>query len=158
MRTILISLAAASTLAIAAPAAAQWMPQPQPSPYGYGGYGNYGAGASLQARIARIRGQIVAFDREGLLSPGHAQHFFNETRALDSRVREESYEGDGRELNQVEERIEGLERQVRYVANENRYRYRGYGNRYGDNGYYGGGDRDDHHWGDRNDGDDGDGD
>lgn len=150
MRTILISLAAASTLAIAAPAAAQWAPQQ--SPYGYGGYGSYrgygsyGAAASLQQRIARIRGEIVMLDRQGMLSQGQARHLFNETRALDSRVREENYEGDGRELRQVEERVEGLEQQVHQAASYNRYRNGGYGN-----GYYSSGERDDHQWGDRGD-------
>ena len=149
MRTILISLAAASTLAIAAPAAAQWMPQQSPYGYGgYGGYGSYGPAASLQARIARIRGEIVTLDREGLLSQGQARHLFNETRALDSRVREESYEGDGHELREVAERVEGLERQVREAASYNRYGYGAYRNPYGYNGYgayngYSRGDRDD---------------
>lgn len=152
MRIMLLSLVgAASALAIASPAAAQWVPQP--SPYGYGapgyGYDGYNAMASLQGRLARIRGQIIMLSREQRISTEQSRHLFNETRELDSRIREESYEGDGRALRQLEEGVERLEQRVRYAAS---YGYRSYGNPYGYNGYYGG-DRDDHRWGD-DDGDD----
>ena len=154
MRTMLLSLAGAvSALAVASPAAAQWAPQPYAygAPgYGYG-YGNpYGQAASLQARIAGIRGEIARLSRAGMLNPWQAQRLFGETRELDSRIREEAYERDGRDLRQLEERVERLSRQVRQ-ASYNRYGYGGYGNGY--NGYNGG-DRDDHRWS----GDDGDGD
>jgi ribosomal protein S15P/S13E len=105
--------------------------------------------APLQARIARIRGQIAILTRSQRISPEQARHLFHEARDLDSRVREESYEGDLRAMRGLEDRVERLEQRVRYAAS---YGYRGYGNSYGYNGYYGG-DRDDRRWGGDDDGD-----
>lgn len=160
MRTMLLTLASAvSALAATSPAAAQWAPQPygygSPGYGGYGyGYGNpYGRAASLQARVDGIRSQIARLSQAGMLNPWQAQRFFGEARELDSRIREEAYERDGHDLRKLEERVERLSRQVRQ-ASYSRYGYRGYGNAYGYNGYYNGGDRDDQRWDDR--GDDGD--
>lgn len=143
MRLKLISFAgAAFAFVLASPAAAQWAPHPDdygPPAYGYG----YETAGFLQERLERIRGQIARLDQEQRINRWQTRRLFAQTRELDLRVRKETYERDGRDLQQLEGRIEGLERQVRLAAS---YDNGGYGNGY--NGYYQRRDRDDR-WGER---------
>ena len=147
MRKFLISAALlASTVAVAAPASAQWYPQ-QPA-YGYGqqpygnayGYNNYGQVRRLQVRIDQIQRQIVQLDRRNILSNREAGRLRAESRNLEQRLRYVGRNGlSGREAYDIERRIQRLEYRIQREARDgNNWR----GDRYGNNGYGNGYDRD----------------
>jgi cell division protein FtsB len=144
MRTLLLSLAGAvSALAVATPASAQWA---QPAPYGYGapgygyGYNNYGV-ANLSARVAGLRQQVFALQRERLIGREEAKRLSRDLRRIDERARRETFAPTGPyEVQQLQQRLARVEQRIQYAASRGRYGYGAYGNAYGYNGYspYGG--------------------
>lgn len=139
MRIILISLAAAaSALAVASPASAQWAPYPAPQPYGYGqgygaqGYGNWGNALALQARLDGIQRQIWMLDRRNVLSNREARRLYNQSLAIERRLRLAGRIGlSPWQARDIENRIARLEWRVRGQAMDRNGRW---GRR---NGYYG---------------------
>lgn len=146
MRTILISLAGAvSALAIATPASAQWaQPAPYGAPaYGYGapgyGYNAYGT-ANVQARVAGLRQQLFALQRQRLIRRDEAKRLDREIRAIGDRALRESYAPvNPYEMQQLEQRLGQIQQRLQYAASRG-YGYPGYSGSYGygANGYYGG--------------------
>ena len=155
MRTALFTIAAAaSAVAFAAPASAQWYPQPRG--YGYGYHHNYGHVRNLQVRIDRLQHQIRVFDRRNIISNREARARYNESRAIERRLRIAARYGLGYyEANAIEQRIARLEYRIWRDARDGRRwgRY-GYdsGRWDGDRGWY----RNDRRWRgrDRDDDDD----
>jgi hypothetical protein len=96
MRKVLISIAAAASLAaFAAPASAQpygnLTPYAAPaynySPYNYGrGYNGYAFVQQMQARVQRIRGDIRNMEMRRILSPREARSLDKEARAVQRRI------------------------------------------------------------------------
>ena len=130
MRNYMISAALlASTVAMAAPAAAQWNP---PVPQGYAnGYNNNGQARRLEARVQTDRNQIRQLDRRNILSNREAQRLDNEARSIQLRIRQLGYNGlSGRERNEVEHRLNQLERNIQREASDgNNYRNAGWSDR-----------------------------
>jgi hypothetical protein len=160
MRKLLISLAAASAaLVVASPASAQYYGG---QPYGYGqgygynngygsnGYGNFGQVRMLQARIDAVQWQINRLDRYNGIGDGRADRLREESRRIEHRLHAAARYGlNPYEANDIQARIGRLEAQVQF-ASSNRYGRYGRGDDgYGYNGYYGRGDHDWDHDGDR---------
>ncbi len=159
MRKYLISAAVAATaLAAAVPAAAQYAPTYPPyagsygSPYGNAyGYNNYGQVRTLQARIDQLQREIRRLDQRNILSDREAARLFNDSRAVEHRLRETARNGlSNSERHAVEVRIARLEQQIQREARDgNRWGDRRYGERdWSDRDHDGRNDRfeDDHGW------------
>ena len=134
MRKVLISLAvAASALAVATPASAQYFPAPQGNAYGY--HNNYGQVRRLQVRIDQIQRQIRMLDRRNILSDREARRLRDESRQIERRLRAVGRNGlHQQERYEMERRIARLEHRLSRDARD--------GNRWGNNAYQGGYDRD----------------
>lgn len=145
MRNLIISLGlAGAALAVATPAAAQYYPGPQPygQPYGYGapygnayGYNNWGQVRALQARINAVEYQINRLDRRDRIGDRMADRLRDEANSIERRLRHAARDGmNPYEARDIQIRIARLEQRVQYSL---AYRYRGYGNGYGNNNGYG---------------------
>jgi hypothetical protein len=142
MRTLLISLAAAtSALAFASPASAQYYPAPPPPGYGYGqgygqGYGyqnNWGHVRGLQHRIDQLQRRIARLDNRDFLSEREARRLRQESRDIERRLRHAARYGlHPQEAAGIHRRIERLEFRIFRDANDrNRWARHGY-NRWDD--------------------------
>jgi hypothetical protein len=129
MRKVLISLAAAvSVAAVAAPAAAQphgnLTPYAAPvynySPYNYGrGYNGYAFVQQMQARVQRIRADIRNMEMRRILSVREARSLNKEARAIERRIYKAPRGGvRASEARGIENRIRSLEIRVSREARD----------------------------------------
>ena len=113
--------AAASALTFAAPASAQWAPpvyRYQPYNYNYGFSGIRFAQA-MEARVARIRGDIRAMAMRRILGPGEANSLDRQAVNLQRRIARVSRYGiSPGEARGVENGIRNLEFRVSREAND----------------------------------------
>jgi hypothetical protein len=129
MRRVLISLAAAASVAaIAAPATAQpygnLTPYAAPaynySPYNYGrGYNGFAFVQQMQARVQRIRADIRNMEVRRILSPREARSLDREARAVQQRIYKAPRGGIRvAEARGIENRIRNLEIRVSREARD----------------------------------------
>lgn len=123
MRKILISAAAAGAALIgASPAMAQAFPG-QPVPYGYNnGYGynrGFGEVRALQARIDRVEWQVNRLDRRDRIGDRSADRLRRDADRIEDRLHRAARNGlDPREAGEISFRIQRLEQQVQFAAND----------------------------------------
>jgi hypothetical protein len=134
MRKFLIPIvAAASALTISAPASAQWAPpvyRYQPYNYGYGFSGGRFA-QSMEARVARVRGDIRNMEMRRILGRGEARALDREARNLQVRIARASRYGiSPSEARGVENGLRQLEYRVSREATDRNNRPGRYGRRY----------------------------
>jgi hypothetical protein len=131
MRTLTISLVAASLgLGVAAPAAAQYNYYPAPAytyqPYNYYGFNGATFARSMQDRVSRVRGDIRTMASRGVLTPVEFRRLDQEAWTADRYIQRAMWGGlYPAEAQAIERKVRRLEQNVGWAANNWNYR-RGY--------------------------------
>ncbi|MBL8553771.1 MAG: hypothetical protein JNL41_05795 [Phenylobacterium sp.] len=111
MKTLIIPLAIATTLAAGAASA---------QPYGYG----YGSARSIDARQAMIAERIDRNEADGDLTRGEAYRLKSEFNAIANLEARYRWNGFSRwELSDLNRRLDGLQNSVRLASRDNDRRY-----------------------------------
>jgi hypothetical protein len=119
MRKVLITVAAAaSALTVAAPASAQWAPPVYRStPYNYNQFAMPTFQHSMQARVARIRSDIVAMQARRIIAPWQARNLDQQAAGIQRRIFFTSRNGlQPYEARNLENQIRNLELRVQRAA------------------------------------------
>ena len=139
MKKIILSMAAISALAIAAPAAAQYSNNGyQNSGNGY--QNNANANGNITDRIAQLRMRLQAGVQSGAITRREAVPIRQQLQLLNRLERQYSVNGiDGRERNDLQQRIRSVRQQLRAADGGNQARWDRYDDEdgYGRNGQYG---------------------
>jgi hypothetical protein len=116
MKTILMSMAAATALAAGAPAAAQYANSGYQNNNGQNANGQYGVGANgnLSARIDQLRLRIDTGLQSGAISRAEVRPLRQQLRQLTQLERQYSANGlTGQERSDLQQRLRSLRQQVR---------------------------------------------
>jgi hypothetical protein len=139
MKKIILSMAAISALAIAAPAAAQYSNNGyQNSSNSY--QNNANANGNITDRIAQLRMRLQTGVQSGTITRQEAVPIRQQLQLLNRLERQYSVNGiDGRERNDLQQRIRSVRQQLRAADGGNQARWDRYDDEdgYGRNGQYG---------------------